>query len=97
MSLHRTFMTGCLVAFLVGPAVAADKPETAFEPLAGVYLARGWSEHVDAGGPSSGTDTQRGEWRVTMTGRWPSGASDSALPSWSSCAGQVCMSRGGPV
>ena len=44
MSLRRTFMTGCLVAFLAGLAVAADKPEDAAQAA-----AESWLKLVDAG------------------------------------------------
>jgi len=44
MSLRRTFMTGCLVAFLAGPAVAADKPEDAAQAA-----AESWLKLVDDG------------------------------------------------
>lgn len=44
MSVRRTFMTGCLVAFLVGPTVAADKPEDAAQAA-----AESWLKLVDDG------------------------------------------------
>lgn len=44
MSLRRTFMTGCLVALLVGPALAADKPEDAAQTA-----AESWLKLVDDG------------------------------------------------
>ena len=44
MSLCRTFMTGCLVVLLVGPAVAADKPEDAAQAA-----AESWLKLVDDG------------------------------------------------
>jgi hypothetical protein len=39
MSLYRSFMTGCVVTlFVVGPAVAADKPEDAAQTAAEAWL-----------------------------------------------------------
>ena len=44
MSLRRTFVTGCVVAFLAGPAVAADKPEDGAQAA-----AESWLKLVDDG------------------------------------------------
>jgi hypothetical protein len=44
MSVRRTFMTGCLVAFLAAPAGAADKPEDAAQAA-----AESWLKLVDDG------------------------------------------------
>jgi hypothetical protein len=44
MSFRRAFMTGCLVACLVGPAVGADKPEDAAQAA-----AESWLKLVDGG------------------------------------------------
>ena len=44
MTLRRAFMTACLVTFLVGPVVAADKPEDAAQAA-----AESWLKLVDAG------------------------------------------------
>lgn len=44
MGLRRTFMTGCLVALLTGPSVAADDPEDAAQAA-----AESWLRLVDDG------------------------------------------------
>ena len=89
MSLRRTFMTGCLVAFLAGPAVAADKPEDAAQAA-----AESWLKLVDDGDYAASWEqaakvfkgaVKQADWAQMV--RW------CAYPSWQAGVAQAEVAR----